>query len=160
MKNNKIKMSLRIGALVLAGVLIGVTASARAAWTNPTATPPSGNADAPLNTGSTAQSSLYWQNLTNFWCGPRCGWQCIGQYRRSRGRKIFSYFRRSSRCEWIFSDQLHRSIQFGCRNGHSCCRQGSYFSRWGRNGWMASPFAWSDSCHFRPVLQPFCHRSR
>ena len=58
MKNNKIKMSLRIGALVLAGVLIGVTASARAAWTNPTATPPSGNADAPLNTGSTAQGRM------------------------------------------------------------------------------------------------------
>lgn len=52
------KMSLRIGALVLAGVLIGVTASARAAWTNPTATPPSGNADAPLNTGSTAQGRM------------------------------------------------------------------------------------------------------
>lgn len=58
MKNNTMKMSLRVGALLIAGVLIGVTASARAAWTNPTATPPSGNVDAPLNTGSTAQGRM------------------------------------------------------------------------------------------------------
>lgn len=55
MKNKNIQISLRLGALFIAGLLIGVTASAQSAWTNPSATPPSGNADAPLNVGSTAQ---------------------------------------------------------------------------------------------------------
>ncbi len=58
MKNKNIYISLRVGALVLAGALIGVAASAQSAWENPTSAPPAGNIAAPLNTGSVAQGKL------------------------------------------------------------------------------------------------------
>lgn len=55
----KTQTFLKTIALVIAGVLIGVTANINAEdWTNPTATPPSGNVPPPINTSTTAQGKM------------------------------------------------------------------------------------------------------
>ncbi len=57
MKNNKTESFFKTLALVIAGLIIGVTANLNAqSWSNPTVPPPGGNAAAPLNTSDTAQT--------------------------------------------------------------------------------------------------------
>ncbi len=57
--NMKTESFLKTMALVIAGVLIGVTANINAEdWANPTATPPNGNVAAPINTSANIQGKM------------------------------------------------------------------------------------------------------
>lgn len=56
MKNKKIEKLSKVLTLILAGVLIGVTANINAqSWANPTVAPTGGNASAPINSSSVSQ---------------------------------------------------------------------------------------------------------
>ncbi len=88
MKKNKTESVLKALSLIIAGLIIGVTANLNAqSWSNPTVPPPDGNVAAPLNTSGTAQTKTGGLVL-NTPSGPYTGTLAIGKSSPAAGLKL------------------------------------------------------------------------